>query len=412
MERADPGLARLLFVPAGLVLLACAGLVAYAAAMLSHVEAAHLYASAACFGLMAVGLAWARPWAYAFALLFFAIVALGVVTLAAGVGYAALTESGNDGWEGVRQLVLGSLAFVAGLVGALATALVVGLWLLRRRVSGPSGVAARLAFAALALVALAWLGWSLGYEYVYRELPARNECLARGAACQRLAGARSRFTAAERRGFARAGCTLGKDDSCRVLAGLLTPADAAGGEEAQALAARCIAGSALACHRLGDHLLKIGDRGQGRLWLAKACASDAKTCKRAAESAVKHAEGAFADELLAQGCEREEPYSCTLLLRRVGASMTDASRHDLHLKVCLLTDVNECRPLIRSDFGRVCATICEGTSPNRMQSCESCAKQAAASGAPELAEAWSKGNCQRGYRPSCEALRSGHGRSP
>lgn len=410
MERPELGLARLLFVPAGLLLLAFAGLVCYAATALSHIEAPHVYASAACLGLMAVGLAWARPWAYAFALPFFAIVALGIGTLTTAIGYAALTGTESDGWAQVRLLVYGSVAVGAGLVGALATALVVGLWLVRKHVSGPRGVAERLAFAALGALALAWLGWSLGHEFVYRELPVRNECLARGAACPRLARARSRFTTSERRGFARAGCLLGNDNSCSALAALLTAADPASGEEAQALASRCVAGSAPDCYRLGDHLLKIGDRPRGSTWLTKACAADAGTCHRAAESCVEHGAGPLADELLARGCAREEPRSCTLLLRRVGPSLSDVARHDLHLKVCLLTDVNECLPLIRSDWREACPVICEGTTANRMQSCDRCAKQAESSGAPELALAWSKGNCQRGHRPSCAALDSGHGR--
>src|SRR5262245_5673758 len=171
MERPDSGPVSPLFVAAALVLLACAGLVGRAAWALTHVEAPHLYASAACLGLMALGLAWARPWAYAFALLFFALVALGIVALAAAAGYAAFTGTESDGWAQVRLLVLGSVAAGTALVGALATALVVGLWLVRKRVTGPGGIAQRLAFAALGLAALGWLGWSNGYEYVYRELP-------------------------------------------------------------------------------------------------------------------------------------------------------------------------------------------------------------------------------------------------
>jgi hypothetical protein len=405
------GVARAAFLPAALVLLACAGLVGWAAFALTHVEAPHLYASAACLAVMAVGLAWARPWAYAFALQFFSLLALAVVAIAAGFGYAAVTQSGGgDGWGQVRLLVLGSVAVGAALVAAAACALAVGLWLARRRLSGPTGIPEHVAFAFLGLVVLGWLGWSLGYEYAYRELPTRDACLARGAGCQRLTRAGGRFSGSERRDFALAGCTLGRE-GCSALFGMLTAADTAASPGAQALAARCAAASPLDCQRLGEHLLKIGDQARGASWLAKGCGDDPKTCKRAAESAIRLGEARLADQLLTRGCERDEPYSCTLLLRRIGPSLGENERRSLHLKVCLLTNVNECLPLIRADMSGVCPEICDDSSPNRMQSCDRCASHAESVGERSLAERWWTGNCQRGHRPSCTALERLRGRA-
>ena len=116
------------FVAAALVLALCGAALAWAGMALTHLEAGHLYASAALLGAMAVGLARARACAYVFALAFFGLTFLALAALAAVAGYDALYGSGGaSGWEGVRMLVVGGGAVVAGAVALFFAQIPVGL---------------------------------------------------------------------------------------------------------------------------------------------------------------------------------------------------------------------------------------------------------------------------------------------
>jgi hypothetical protein len=148
------------------------------------------------------------------------------------------------------------------------------------------------------------------------------------------------------------------------------------------------------------------------VWLEKACARDARWCATAAKAALAGALTGFGDELLRRGCAQDEAKSCVLILRRLGTEVPEDERRRFHLRVCLLSDVNECRPLIREDMAGVCPRICEGTSPNRTQSCARCARHAESVGALDLAAAWYAQSCERGYRPSCQSLEAWRGPTP
>jgi hypothetical protein len=408
------------FLAAAAVLALCAAAVCRMAHGLIHPGAAHVFASAAILGAMAVGLARARAWAFIFAVAFFGLSALALVGLAVAVGHDALYGSGGgSGWEGVRTLVIAGAAITMGAVAFFLAQVPVGLALVRRRVAWPASRPGRFACVVGGLMPLPFLGWSIGHEYAYRQLPLQSRCLAGVAGvCAALAGAEDRFSRDERRAFQRRACEIGGLGSCSGLASWLGEGDSATAPDAQLIGYACVRGDPHLCQRLGEHLLRLGDAARARVWLEKACARDTRWCATAAKAALAAGETDFGDELLRRGCEQDEPRSCVLMLRRLGPEVPESELRRFHLRVCLLSDVNECRPLIRADMAGVCPAICEGTSPNRTQSCEHCARHAESVGALDLAAAWFALTCERGHRSSCrslEALRGPthiQGRSP
>jgi hypothetical protein len=137
-----------------------------------------------------------------------------------------------------------------------------------------------------ALGGLGVLAWLVGYGYAYRRLPTQNECLSgNGLRCYQLSNDRDRFTALERRAFARRGCEAGYDGACQQLVAFLGRSDGVGGPEALALAGRCEAGNPDVCHRLGRHLLGIGDRANGTRYLVRTCDLKVNWCATAAATA-------------------------------------------------------------------------------------------------------------------------------
>jgi hypothetical protein len=407
---------RILSIPAVAALALYAGLAVVAATRLPRVGAWTLVASAAILAVAAIGLVTRQLAAYLFAVLFFVLTTLAFAGVGAVLVWQALTGTAGGEWAGVRNLVVGSIGAVVLVTAVLSASVVVTL-----AVAGRSMAASRSALdwtvsTAGALAATSLLAWLVGHGYAYRRLPAQNECLAgSGLGCYQLANDVDRFTVAERRAFARRGCEVGYDGTCRQLAALLDESHHAGSPEAVALAGRCQAGNPDTCRRLGGHLLGIGDRPNGTRYLARTCELRSSWCATAAETARERGDAALSRQLLERGCELEEARSCTALLREVRASLTPEDLARLELRACLVGDVNDCRALMRRDLRGVCPVICEGTTENRWHTCGYCARDAEAAGERALAEAWFAANCQHGYKWSCQdlaRLRSGLPSSP
>lgn len=403
-----------MFLAAAVVLALCAAAVSRLAYGLIHPGAAHVFASAAVLGAMAVGLARGRGWVFVFAIAFFGLSALALGGFAVSVGHDALYGSGGgSGWEGVRLFVIGGAAVMLGALAFFFAQVPVALAFVWRRVAWPASLPGRVAGVVAGLAPLPFLAWSLGHEYAYRLLPLQSRCLAGEAGvCASLARDEDRFSLAERRAFQRRACEIGGLGTCSGLASWLGEGDGATAPDAQLVGYACVRGDPHLCQRLGEHLLRRGDVAGARVWLEKACARDARWCATAAKAALAGGLTGFGDELLRRGCAQDEANSCVLILRRLGTEVPEDERRRFHLRVCLLSDVNECRPLIREDMAGVCPRICEGTSPNRAQSCAHCARHAESVGALDLAAAWYAQSCERGYRPSCESLEALRGPTP
>jgi TPR repeat protein len=270
---------------------------------------------------------------------------------------------------------------------------------------GGEGLLAHALAWPLALAGVGAVAWMAGYQYHYRSLRDQDACLSgRSERCYSLARD-ERFSASERLLFAKLGCEGGSTGACSLLAGRLGAAQGTKSPEVAVLAAQCNRGNADVCLRLAAHLLGVvRDREGASSYLSRACETTVDRCSQAAKLADAQGESAIAEGLLRRGCERDDPTSCRSLLRKLERSVPEAEREQLHLRVCLITDVNECMPLIRRDAARFCPVICEGTTENRMQSCDHCARHAAEIGERALADRWWGGTCERGHMLSCVNL--------
>jgi hypothetical protein len=393
-------LRRVPLAASALLLAGYAGLAAMGAARLHYAGAGFLYAAAAILALAAVGLAFAEPAARAFAVLFFLTTAVLYAAVAVAAAGGAFDGSGGSGWEGLRVVALGTLAVLAGLACALSAAAGATLLFLGRDEVRPAFDTQVVAWilGAGGVVALAWIG---GYQFWYRSLLEQDACLGGGSAARCTSLARNdRFAAEERLAFARTGCERGHTGSCAALTQLLGKDPARAGDEPRVLQAQCERGNADVCLRLGTYLLGTArDVAGAEAAFARGCAAVPGRCRAAAEAAEQARQPEMAQRLLEAGCDRDEPYSCRALLRRLERSR--AERAALQLKVCLITDVNECKPLIEQDAAKVCPLICEGATDNRKQSCDQCGRHLAESGQLAQAEAWLGPNCEKGYLLSC-----------
>jgi hypothetical protein len=399
-------MSRLPLLPPAIVLTLYAAWAGREATRLPHVGAPTLFGAAMVLLAAALALVAGRQlWSYVFALLFFMTTTLGYGALAVVVGWEALTHTSGGEWAGVRRLVMGLIAVVGLALGLISGAQVAILGVGGRGVAASRSALAWAVSSVAALAGAALLAWLVGYQYWYRQLPARNECLAgMGARCYGLVYASDRFTKAERQAFARIGCEAGDDSACRALAAFLDASHPVGSPEVRALDARCRAGHLEQCRRLGAHLLATGDGEGGRRALQTACALDARSCERVARTAQEAGQEDFSRRLLEEGCGREDPASCRSLLHRRPGLLPPEERAALELKTCLIGDINDCLPLVRRDRHGVCRLICAGTTESRMHSCGRCASEAVAAGEPELAEEWLAGTCGRGYRWGCTEL--------
>src|SRR5262249_34852850 len=150
-----------------------------------------------------------------------------------------------------------------------------------------------------ALAGIGVLAWLVGYGFAYRRLPTQNDCLAgKELACYQLSNDASRFTLPERRAFARRGCGAGHDTPRQPRVALLDQSHGAGSPELLALAGRCGAGNPDVCHRLGRHLLGIGDRPNGTRFLVQSCELKASWCGTAAATAREQGDAALSRQLL------------------------------------------------------------------------------------------------------------------
>ena len=407
---------RLLSIPAAALLALYAALALVGAAQSPRTGAWMLVAAAAILATAAVGLVARQLAAYLFATVFFILTT--VAYAAVGTFWIGKAVTGTEGgeWAGVRNLIVGAAGGVIVLAGVLSACAVVTLAVAWRSMAASRSPGEWTLSAAGAVAATFVLAWLVGHGYAYRRLPTQNECLAgNGLRCYELARDAERFAVAERRAFARRGCEAGYDGACQQLVALLDRSHGAGSPEAVALAGRCQAGNPDICHRLGGHLLNIGDRPNGTRALVQACEQKSVWCSTAARTAREGNEAALSRQLLERGCEREEPRSCTALLQEVGPSLTPEERGRLELRACLVGDVNDCRPLMRRDLRGVCPLICEGTTESRWHTCGYCAREAEAAGDRALAESWFAANCQHGYQWSCQdlaRLRSGRPSPP
>jgi hypothetical protein len=391
-------------IPAALALAVYAGLALSEAARLSAGDTRTLIATGALLALFAVGLVLRRPWAYAFGLLFLGLSVPAYGAAAAFAAYSAWNDhgGGGSGWEGVRVLVIGAVAAAAALACLLSLGLVLLLLAAWRRMNEGRSFGAWIASMAVAFAGVSFVAWTVADDYVYERMPARCDCLAgKGIACYSLANDRERFSAVERRGFARRGCELWNDGACRQLAELMVPALGAGSPEARALSTRCSLGRAERCLELGTHLLKTGDAVNVARYLEKACTVDVRRCVTAAGVAREGGQAELSRSLLERGCDLEDPRSCTGLLREAGPALGPDDRLRLEMRACLVGDVNDCRALIRRDLRSACPVICEGDTELRFQSCRSCAEEAEKQGEPALARLWRAASCAKGDPWSC-----------
>jgi hypothetical protein len=391
-------------VPAALALAVYAGLALSEAARLYAGDTRSLIATGILLALCATGLALRRLWAYAFGLLFLGASSLAYGAAAAFIAYSAWNdrEGGTSGWEGVRGLVVVAMAVVAVLASLLSMGLALPMLAAWRRMSDGRSLGAWVASMAVACLGLGLVAWTVAHDYVHQRLSARSECRAgKGGQCYSLANDRERFSAVERREFARRGCELWHDGACRQLAELMVPPLGPESPEARALSTQCSLGRADRCLGLGTYLLKAGFGVNGVTFLEKACQVDVKRCVTAASAAREGGHADVSRSLLERGCDLEDPRACTGLLREVGPGLGPDDRRRLEMRACLIGDVNDCRSLIRSDLGSVCPIICEGDTELRFQSCRSCAEEAEQQGEPALARQWRAASCARGDPWSC-----------
>lgn len=389
--------------PGALVLATYAGFAAMVGTRLPYIGAEYLYATAAILAGAAVCLGLGLLWGRAFALLFFVATALLYLYVAEEAGRALLADSSNAEFAQVRRLVVAGIAAI-GLVGCGVSVVLASLVVYAGRGSG-DGVWSHAAAWPLALAGVLAIAWMVGYEYHYRLLREQNECLSeKTGRCYGLARD-ARFSPSERLRFATRGCESGSLGACSLLAGMLGPAHPATSAEARVLALQCARGKADVCLRFASYLFRISERAEASRSLSFACESDKTRCSEAAKLADAQGEAPLAESVLRRGCERDDPTTCRALLRRMERSrVPEAERDALHLHVCLVTDVNECLPLIRRDAEAVCPTICEGTTENRKQSCDHCGRHATKTEKRALALAWLGGNCENGYPLSCVNL--------
>jgi hypothetical protein len=394
---------RLAQAPAACALLAYSACAAYGSLRLPHVGAWTLQLGAAILVAAALALFLRQLWSLLFALLFFSLTALGYGALAVVIGRDAFSGAGAE-WAGVRGLLLAGVAGVALCAAAVSVALASTLapaWRVEARARSTS---AWVLSATLALGSLALVAWLTGDRYWKARLPDQNECLSgNGRRCDELARD-ERFTAEERHAFTLRGCVAGDDSACLDLAAALQPSHRAESPEASALDASCRAGSPDLCRRLGVHLLKLGDAAGGARHLERSCALDTRFCDSAARAAEELGAWPLARRLREKGCELEDARACRGLLQQMRSALPPDALAKLELRACLVGDVNDCRPLMRRDLEGVCRQICAGTSESLMHTCGFCAREAAAAGATELAEAWLSSSCAHGYRWSCREL--------
>ena len=391
---------RVALAPAACALLAYSAFAAYGATRLPHVGAWTLQLGAGILVAAALALLFRQLWSMIFALLFLSLSALGYGALAVVIGRDAFAGTGSE-WAGVRGLLLGAVAGVALCAAAVSLALASTLVPAWRAVTRSRSVAAWVLSAALAVASLLLVAWLAGDQYWRTRLPEQNECLSGdGRRCDELARD-GRFTADERHAFALRGCVAGHDSACLSLAATLQPVHRAESAEASALDASCRAGNPDLCRRLGVHLLKLGDAAGGTRHLERACALDVRWCDSVARAAEELGAWPLARSLREHGCEREDARACRGLLQQMRATLPSGEVAKLELRACLVGDVNDCRPLMDRDLTGVCQQICAGASESLMHTCGFCAREAAAAGASELAEAWLASSCARGYRWSC-----------
>jgi hypothetical protein len=393
-------MARLAAMPAIAGLVVCAALAALEASRL-HVSGAWvLWVTAAVLAGIAVGLVLRQLWAYLFALAFWTLGALGLAGLACFIALQAATHHGGSDWVGIARFVIIGIAVVA-LIGAVAAtvaaaALIAG-W---RAATAGRSMDTRVVSAVGAVVGLGVVGWLVGDQYVYRQLPAQSRCLTSSPrTCAMLARDTKRYAKPQRLAFALHGCQAGDDTSCRELIGLLERSE---GAPVTAVAARCDAGQTDLCRRLATRLAELGDAARATALLERGCAIDARACSQAAEAAKAAGLAEVERRLLHDGCERDDGSSCRRLLRLTEqAGRTDDA---LALKTCLVGDVNDCVPLMKRDLAGVCEPVCEGSSELRLQSCRRCAEEAGQQGRRDLAERWLGVACRNNDRVACESL--------
>jgi len=401
---------RLPLVPAAAGLLLYAVLAGFEATHLRHAGTWILPLAAAVLAGAAVALLARQLWAFVFAMVFWIGTALGWGTLAVIIGRDALTNTSGAEWAGVRNLLVGMTGLVLLVVAVLSAMVGIALGVAWRVTTRAHSALAWSASAVAALCGIALVGWLVGYHYVYRQLRQQNQCLGeKGQACYSLVNDLARFTKAERQAFALRGCEAGADSVCGQLVVLLDESHGAGSAEVRALDARCRSGNPQMCEKLGKHLAKIGDRQGATRYLSQTCTLDVRWCDSAAEAADEGGLRDLAAQLLEQGCERDDARACRGLLRRRERSGPSADVAALALKTCLVGDVNDCRTLMRADLRGVCPRICEGTTANRVQSCEHCAREAVAAGEMQLAEEWLTTTCQSRERRGCDDLARLHG---
>ena len=391
-------------MPAALGLAGYAGLAAYGVTKLPHTGAWTLLLALAILAAAAVGLLARQLAAFVFSLLFLGGTALGYAVLGAVTGGQALTHTGGGEWAGVARLLIGGAAiavFIAAGVSLVLTATLAVSW--RAVTAGRSG-ADWITSTAGALAAVNVLAWLVGAQLVQRRLFEQNRCLSGSAAqCHELARD-DRFSSDERRRFALRGCELGSDQACALVVADMGPGQGRDSAAALAVAARCRAGNADLCQRLGARLLKLGDREGGIASLDESCARDVRWCDSAATAAEQAGAPEVARRLWEAGCARDDARACRGLLHQRPTALDPSELSRLEVKTCLIGDVNDCRPLMARDLERICALVCAGTTESQWHTCGYCAKDALAAGQPEIAEAWLASTCQRGYSWGCRDL--------
>lgn len=396
-------MARLAAMPAIAGLVVCAVLAAVEAGRLHVAGAWVLWVTAAVFAGVAAGLVLRQLWAYLFALAFWTLGALGLAVLACVIAWQAVTHHGGSDWVGIARVVIIGIAVVAVIGAIAATIAAVALVAGWRAATAGRSMDARVVSAVGAVLGLGLVGWLVGDQYVYRQLPAQSRCLSSTPrTCAMLARDAVRYTRPQRLAFAFHGCQAGDDTSCRELIGLLEGPE---GTEVIAVAARCEAGQTDLCRRLGTRLAELGDTARATTLFERACGIDARACPQAAEAAKTAGLAEVERRLLGNGCERDDGSSCRRLLRLTEqAGQTDDV---LALRTCLAGDVNDCVPLMKRDLAGVCAPVCAGSSELRLQSCRRCAEEADAQGRHDLAELWLTMACRNNDRIACESLAGG-----
>jgi len=397
-------LRRAALVPAALALVAYAVLAAYGVTKLPHTGAWTLLLALAILAAAAAFLLARQLAAFVFALLFLAGTGVGYAAAGVVTFGQALTHKGGGEWAGVAQMLIGGAAIGLFVAAGLSLMLAAPLAISWRAVTAGRSATDWIVSTAGALAALGVLVWLVSAQLVGRRLFEQNRCLSGSAVqCHELARD-ERFSSDERGRFALRGCELGNNLACGLLVASMGPGQGRDSAAARAVAARCSAGNADLCQRLGVRLLKLGDRGGGIASLDEACTRDVRWCDSAASAAEEGGAPEAARRLREAGCAKDDARACRGLLLQRPTALDPGELERLEVKTCLIGDVNDCRPLMRRDLERICALVCAGTIESQWHTCGYCAKDALAAGQPAIAAAWLESTCQRGYSWGCRDL--------